>query len=280
MFLRFSREWALNQARLLSAPVRLAIACLRTSPPLVQLGPRPELAAHQQREIKGGGLSSAMGAAGRVLQKPKVSFPSFPSISPALLAWAYITRTGGRACCESKLTRKPSLPRAIATAQSGDAAEAAGAPKGWQLDPASGYYFDVETQMYFDPRRASARPLACRPIISSGEPSSIRRVVSAFLTLRARFCRTKMYYNCRTGEWMAALQARGTRGFVLHLQRDACRACCLPQLALVKSELRRSLSALFCHRRSQGNSAAVAAAQAAAAGVKQPRQRVVDKFGL
>lgn len=21
-------------------------------------------------------------------------------------------------------------------------------------------------------------------------------------------CRTKMYYNCRTGEWMAALQAR------------------------------------------------------------------------
>lgn len=40
--------------------------------PAPQLGPRPELAALQAREVKGGNLSSAMGAAGRVLQKPKV----------------------------------------------------------------------------------------------------------------------------------------------------------------------------------------------------------------
>lgn len=56
--------------------------------------------------------------------------------------------------------RRPADPnRSLGTTrcippQSGDAAEEAGAPKGWQLDPASGYYFDVDTQMYYDPRRA------------------------------------------------------------------------------------------------------------------------------
>lgn len=168
-----------------------------------QLGPRPELAAHQQREIKGGGLSSAMGAAGRVLQKPKArsasanEHPRLPATPAGCEA-----RRGGRlrelflpSPRSRVMTRRRRVP-----------------PRGGSSTRRAG------TTTTWTPRCTSTRGAsACR-----GRPANVGgrwflvflqdaslELLLLLLPWRGPPCRTKMYFNCRTGEWMASLQARG-----------------------------------------------------------------------